>query len=163
MSRSDVHFGSPCAITSDESRFMAAMGQLIGGVPVAADSIATLPLSTGAYAILLRLDEKVVFSRRSGFDSFEPGWYVYAGSAYGPGGLRARIARHLKRSKTLRWHIDHLTSVAATAQAIAIKGGNECAIVGTLIGSGLFVCTANGFGASDCTTCQSHLLRPAAG
>jgi Uri superfamily endonuclease len=112
---------------------------------------------------LLRLDEKVVFSSRSGSDSFGPGWYVYAGRAYGPGGLRARIARHLKRSKTLRWHIDHLTSVAATAQAIAVEGGNECAIVGTLIGSGLFVCTANGFGASDCTTCPSHLLRPAAG
>ncbi|MEB3764646.1 MAG: GIY-YIG nuclease family protein [Desulfurococcales archaeon] len=36
---------------------------------------------------------------------------IYVGSAMGPGGLRARIRRHLTRSgKKLYWHIDYLTS-----------------------------------------------------
>ncbi len=36
---------------------------------------------------------------------------VYVGSAMGPGGLLARLKRHLSRSgKKLYWHIDYLTS-----------------------------------------------------
>jgi len=37
-----------------------------------------------------------------------PPRYAYGGSAYGPGGLRARIRRHLRAEKPLRWHVDRL-------------------------------------------------------
>ena len=38
----------------------------------------------------------------------QPGYYVYLGSALGPGGLRARIAHHQKPSSRPHWHIDYL-------------------------------------------------------
>jgi Uri superfamily endonuclease len=37
-----------------------------------------------------------------------PGFYVYVGSALGPGGVRARLAHHLKPSSRPHWHIDYL-------------------------------------------------------
>ncbi len=45
---------------------------------------------------------------RRGALPLEPGHYVYVGSAFGPGGLAARIRRHLRTEKSLRWHIDYL-------------------------------------------------------
>lgn len=38
----------------------------------------------------------------------EPGWYLYVGSAFGPGGLRARLAHHAKKAAKPHWHIDYL-------------------------------------------------------
>jgi Uri superfamily endonuclease len=37
------------------------------------------------------------------------GRYLYCGSAKGPGGLKARLSRHMRRGKSVRWHIDRLT------------------------------------------------------
>jgi Uri superfamily endonuclease len=37
------------------------------------------------------------------------GRYFYCGSAKGPGGLRGRLARHMRRGKPVHWHIDQLT------------------------------------------------------
>ena len=45
---------------------------------------------------------------RFGVLSLVPGFYLYVGSAQGPGGLRARVGRHARRSKSKRWHIDYL-------------------------------------------------------
>lgn len=42
----------------------------------------------------------------------QPGYYVYVGSAFGPGGVAARVGRHFRREKTLRWHMDYLREVA---------------------------------------------------
>jgi Uri superfamily endonuclease len=38
----------------------------------------------------------------------QPGYYAYTGSAFGPGGLRARISHHLKPASKPHWHIDYL-------------------------------------------------------
>lgn len=40
-----------------------------------------------------------------------PGHYVYVGSAFGPGGLKARLAHHLKITQRPHWHIDYLRKV----------------------------------------------------
>jgi Uri superfamily endonuclease len=37
-----------------------------------------------------------------------PGFYVYVGSAFGPGGIRARVARHGRECSRPHWHIDYL-------------------------------------------------------
>ena len=39
---------------------------------------------------------------------FPRGYYGYIGSAFGPGGLRARLTHHLKASSKPLWHIDYL-------------------------------------------------------
>jgi len=36
------------------------------------------------------------------------GYYLYVGSAFGPGGVRARVLRHCRREKLSHWHIDYL-------------------------------------------------------
>lgn len=88
----------------------------------------------------------------------EPGYFLYIGSAFGPGGIRARVSRHYRSEKTKRWHIDYLREFAEPvivwfshdperlehrwAQAIAQMPG---------------MVPVNGFGSSDCR-CRSHLF-----
>lgn len=152
----------PFASTLDEHALISSVRAWTGGSAVTGDAANTMPRTPGAYAILFRLDERVAFSRRPGPHIFMPGGYIYAGSAYGPGGLRARIGRHLRPGKPLHWHIDHLTATAAAMWAVAVEGGEECAIVRSLTRSGLFTPALRGFGATDCPRCPAHLLQPVA-
>lgn len=107
---------------------------------------------TGTYVLLFRLKEVV----RNRFGEFV-GDYCYVGSAFGPGGFEARIRRHLRRSKTLRWHIDLLTTTPTfEAQALFLtRRRAECEIARSL--SGILV-GHPGFGSSDCR-CPTHLFR----
>lgn len=41
-----------------------------------------------------------------------PGFYAYVGSAFGTGGLRARLGHHLAGMAEPHWHIDYLLQVA---------------------------------------------------
>ena len=41
--------------------------------------------------------------------NFSKGYYIYIGSALGPGGLQPRLVRHLAKKKNVHWHIDYLT------------------------------------------------------
>jgi Uri superfamily endonuclease len=90
---------------------------------------------------------------------FPTGWYAYAGSALGPGGLAARIGRHLKTSKTPHWHIDRLRD-RAELTAVWYAVGNrrrECVWARALSALPGAREVAPGFGASDCR-CATHLL-----
>lgn len=121
------------------------------------DDPASLPAAPGAYVLLIAL-ERAVTMRLSGRPevALAPGYYLYCGSARGPGGLRARVGRHFRRDKTVRWHVDRLTGEAGRlVGAWTVPGGDECRLVAAL--SGLPV-PAPGFGSSDCPTCASHLL-----
>ena len=66
----------------------------------------------GTYALLLRADtEQAIEAGALGVMSVEPGTYVYVGSAFGPGGLRARVGRHVRDDGALHWHVDYLRAV----------------------------------------------------
>lgn len=119
-------------------------------------AIAPLP---GAYALCLHLAQPLDFVRPGLSGVLPIGWYVYAGSARGAGGMRARLGRHLRRDKPVHWHVDEVTRVAAARAALAIAGGDECAIVTALLASGQFAPALAGFGSSDCRHCPAHLLR----
>ncbi len=68
--------------------------------------VAALPSAPGTYALLIRVDAPlVIHAGRLGTVALERGWYVYTGSAHGPGGLRARVSRHLRPDKAPHWHI----------------------------------------------------------
>jgi Uri superfamily endonuclease len=87
------------------------------------------------------------------------GYYVYVGSAFGSGGLHARLAHHLRLSARPHWHIDYLRQKTKVheiwftpdeqnrehqlAQAIQDFPGISIPLIR--------------FGASDCS-CQSHLF-----
>ena len=87
-----------------------------------------------------------------------PGCYAYCGSAYGPGGLGARIGRHLRRGKALRWHIDRLTEAGRILCVGWRPRGRECALVAGLSGLPSVTVPVAGFGSSDCRRCAAHLL-----
>lgn len=121
-----------------------------------ANAITTAP---GAYLILIELvDTARLPIPALQVGALPAGHYIYAGSARGNGGLRARIARHLRRGKKQHWHVDHLTEAAATLLAFPVPDGNECILVRSLIESGYYHPAVPGFGSSDCRTCVSHLL-----
>ena len=117
------------------------------------------PRWKGAYALMIHLSLPMEFLRPQARQRLDAGWYVYAGSAYGPGGVGARLRRHFRREKTLRWHVDHLTTIAERTIAVAVEGGAECAIVARLLRSPEFVPALKQFGSSDCRSCRSHLLK----
>lgn len=63
----------------------------------------------GTYALVLFLAEtQEIVIGRLGKRRFLAGYYLYVGSAFGPGGLQARLGRHWRGSNKLRWHIDYL-------------------------------------------------------
>ncbi len=85
--------------------------------------------------------------------AFPAGDYVYTGSA--KRNFEARIARHLRREKKIRWHIDYLL-VAPGVQVTEVhrSDGAECALNQATPGT----IPSPGFGSSDCRHgCGSHL------
>jgi len=66
----------------------------------------TLP---GTYALVFSGSiKKPVTIGKLGTIFLEPGFYVYVGSAFGPGGLKARITHHRRRARRPHWHMDYL-------------------------------------------------------
>lgn len=118
-----------------------------------------LPVAPGAYLLIvdlcrpLRLDLPRLARPR-----LPAGRYAYCGSAKGPGGLRARLARHLRRDKALRWHVDRLTAAGRVAALAALPEGEECVLRAALQAEPGVTAPVPGFGSSDCRRCPSHLL-----
>lgn len=123
------------------------------------ETVDSAPAGKGAYLLLLHFAAPVEFTHKRARHGLDAGWYAYAGSAYGPGGIRARLRRHFLRDKKLHWHVDHLTVIASQIHAAAVEGGSECAIADRLIHSGAFRPALEGFGSSDCDRCRAHLLQ----
>jgi len=90
---------------------------------------------------------------RLGEFDFPAGRYVYTGSARR--NLDARIARHIRHEKALRWHIDYLlTSPGVCVVEVVRWRRGECGLNRASRGRILAV----GFGASDCRAdCGAHL------
>jgi sugar fermentation stimulation protein A len=115
-----------------------------------------VPDRGGSYLLVLRLrgGHRRLRIGALGTVTFAPGYYCYAGSARG--GLRARLARHLKvRGKRKHWHIDYLRPVAPpVALLVPDAGAGECALSRSV--AALADASIPGFGAGDCR-CASHL------
>jgi Uri superfamily endonuclease len=116
--------------------------------------------SKGTYALVLHLEhrEEIAVGKLGTF-IFPAGYYLYVGSALGPGGLEARLARHRRRDKKLRWHVDYLLEHAQLVEvwSVASTDRRECLwaqAARKLPGSEIPV---PGFGSSDCR-CPSHLI-----
>ena len=88
------------------------------------------------------------------------GWYVYVGSALGPGGLK-RVERHFQYRKRanapIRWHVDALLAAGALRGAMVgvTEERVECRLA-KVLGEGLGQ-VFRGFGSSDCG-CPTHLF-----
>lgn len=119
-----------------------------------------LPSEPGTYCLWLHLAEPLSLRvGQLGERALPPGLCAYVGSALGPGGLRARVGRHLRAEKPVRWHIDWLTAHALVC-AVWLRTGRErleCGWAATLLALPNAAVAWPGFGASDCT-CASHLI-----
>ncbi len=119
-----------------------------------------LPPDPGAYVLIIDLDEPLALDMpRKSPATLTPGRYVYCGSAYGPGGMRARVARHCKRQKAVRWHIDRLTMAGRIIAVHGEPGGRECDLVDQVLATDGASIPAPDFGSTDCRRCPSHLVR----
>lgn len=120
----------------------------------------SLPAAPGTYLLFLRLEQPhTITVGRLGEFAFPDGLYAYVGSAQGPGGLRARVGRHLRQDKTLRWHIDALTTTAAVISVWYDTSGTrlECTWAAHLAKTQGLTRPVPSFGSSDCD-CLTHLF-----
>ena len=113
-----------------------------------------MPLAATAYQLTIEVAKPVqVQVGRLGTFVFPAGRYIYTGSA--KRSFEARIARHLRKEKSLRWHIDYLLA-ASGVRVVAVKRSrqDECALNQKVRGT----MVVPAFGASDCRNgCGSHL------
>ncbi len=88
---------------------------------------------------------------------FKKGFYGYTGSARG--GFAARVGRHLRAKKKVRWHVDFLLGCARVVEVWLNKSRRgECSChMGLGVANGA-VGAVPRFGSSDCD-CASHLWR----
>ncbi len=119
-----------------------------------------IPKLPGSYVLIINLPiARELLIGRLGSIDFPQGYYAYAGSALGSGGLNARVCRHLRLAskKRIHWHIDHLTSVGCIEEAWCMAGSQrwECTWADILSQNGRRLPPR--FGASDCR-CPGHLI-----
>lgn len=112
----------------------------------------------GQYVLLLYLPRRLYLEagRLSGVH-VEPGFVFYVGRARR--NLFARLARHMRRRKPRRWHIDYLFPAAIPLGAWVFAGDEpaECEIADRIERRNEVRRIIPGFGASDCR-CKGHLL-----
>ena len=91
--------------------------------------------------------------------ALKPGVYMYIGSAFGPGGLAARIRHHTQIAVRLHWHIDYLRAACDLIEVSFTTATDRhehswAMAVARLPGSQV---PMPGFGSSDCQ-CEAHLF-----
>jgi len=114
----------------------------------------------GTYAlILLSAADQLIEIGKLGPFSIPRGFYVYVGSARGPGGLKARIAHHERISQRPHWHMDYLRPALQLKEVWYTYDAKQhehqwANALGCLKSASI---TIVGFGSSDCS-CKSHLF-----
>lgn len=114
----------------------------------------------GTYALVLSsASDAVIRVGRLGDLRLQPGFYVYVGSAQGPGGVRARLAHHMRHAEHPHWHIDYLRQ-HTTLEEIWFcydRKSREHAWARCFAGMRGVSVPLAGFGSSDCD-CETHLF-----
>lgn len=119
-----------------------------------------IPSEPGTYALVLTCQKTgTVRIGRLGHSALQPGVYIYVGSAFGPGGLSARIGHHRRISARPHWHIDHLRAVCDLSEVwfTSSAGRQEHSWAKALGRMPDAVVPMPGFGSSDCA-CETHLF-----
>ena len=114
----------------------------------------------GTYSLVLESSiKKSIEIGKLGTLRLKPGFYVYIGSAFGPGGLKARIKHHFNYSSHPHWHIDYLRPFLQLCEIWytydSIRREHQWAEVHAH--SRIAYTTLPGFGSSDCR-CPSHFF-----
>jgi Uri superfamily endonuclease len=109
----------------------------------------------GSYILLIEIPRDLRIKIGAlGMLEFPQGSYAYVGSAMG--GLGARVNRHLRREKRVRWHVDYLLEKGTVKKVVYAPTNKrlECRLAHGLTEA---FRSFPGFGSSDCC-CPSHLF-----
>jgi Uri superfamily endonuclease len=117
-----------------------------------------IPAEPGTYVLVLRCStSRAIRIGRLGAVRLRPGYNLYVGSAFGPGGLRARIGHHTRGVARHHWHIDYLRRYARLESVWYCPGvRSEHELAAAIAGLPGAAIVLPGFGASDCW-CAAHL------
>lgn len=119
----------------------------------------------GVYALIMHMIyERTIQIGKMGTFTFEPGWYIYIGSAHGPGGLKARTDRHRQdgERKRKKWNVDYVRPFAPISEiwfshAARYREHNWAWTAMRMFGATIPVAK---FGANDCyPRCRAHFFR----
>ncbi len=125
-----------------------------------AQSKSVLEARPGTYFLLLSSTTDVrIRVGRLGTMRLQPGFYVYVGSAFGPGGVRARVSHHQHISPRPHWHIDYLRAHTVVEEVWVCYSHKRlehlwARFLSSMKGVSVPV---PGFGSSDCG-CEAHLF-----
>ncbi|MDP7529373.1 MAG: GIY-YIG nuclease family protein [Candidatus Marinimicrobia bacterium] len=114
----------------------------------------------GTYLLILENRKKITLSVGAlGEISFPKGYYIYVGSAFGPGGLRGRLRHHISPVKQPRWHVDYLRPQMTLSEIwytndIKKREHDWAKALSSMPGTSI---PKRGFGSSDCR-CETHLF-----
>lgn len=116
----------------------------------------------GSYVLIMHSQvERNLVIGRWGVLGIRPGYYLYVGSAFGPGGLAARVGRHCRRlasGKRPHWHIDHLLEfVELNAIWFSVKPDRLEHKLARALQNAPGCLPVEKFGSSDCD-CHTHLF-----
>lgn len=118
------------------------------------------PSRPGTYALILSsTTEALIRVGRLGDLLFQPGYYVYVGSAFGSGSVRARLAHHMLLAERPHWHIDYLRPHTKLEEIWFRydRKSREHDWAKCFAGMPGASVPMAGFGASDCG-CETHLF-----
>lgn len=115
--------------------------------------------SPATYLLILQLKNcKQIVVGKLGQLTFQPGFYAYCGSAFGPGGVQARLRHHLRPAVRPHWHLDFLRPFCDIKQVWfsteSVRREHDWA---ELLQHANQSKAIKRFGASDCR-CVSHLF-----
>ena len=114
----------------------------------------------GTYALVLSSPSaRPIGIGKLGTLNVKPGFYVYVGSAFGPGGLKARLEHHREKSSRPHWHMDYIRRYMRFDAIwyscdLAKREHQWVKILARTRGATV---PLSGFGSSDCR-CRSHLF-----
>ena len=113
----------------------------------------------GTYILVLRSHGgNAIEAGKLGRLEVAPGYYLYIGSAFGPGGVAARLKHHRMPAARPHWHIDYLRRVCEPVEArCAYNEKFEHDWARQFANSDAVISPFAGFGSSDCD-CYSHLF-----
>jgi Uri superfamily endonuclease len=139
------------------TRLIVMIGEAALRTEIFCASADDAPALPGAYVLGIELARPLTVALPGKpATTLSAGRYLYCGSARGPGGLRARLRRHMRRGKAVRWHVDRLTVAGDVIGAWAFPDGDECELAAMLSG---LPAPIVGFGSTDCAPCRSHLFQ----
>lgn len=125
-------------------------------------SIAAAIVNSGIYILEIYAKEEFFLGIKKFSDrTFFKGYYYYVGSAQK--NLRQRLLRHVKKDKTVHWHIDHITTIQSNEvkSILLFKGAPkelECELANYLENNLKLDSSFKDFGNSDSNCSSTHLF-----